>query len=168
MTLFLHSLLYGLILSALLLGIIVSFALWQSAARTSAGVANAPAPAKPPAAGKQSERKLLALPVLLTIVGTLTAAVWAMPAAGLTPGFGTVFAVGFLVAFVFNVFDLLVIDWLLVVAWHPRWFVQPGTEGDAANRDYAFHFKGFLKGIGFSLVAGLITATVNGLLTGRW
>ena len=168
MPLLLHSLLYGLILSALITGVFVTFALWQSAARASAGPADAPAPVATPAAGRRSERKFLALPILLAIVGTLSAAVWAMPAAGLTPGFGTVFAVGFLVAFVFNLVDLLVIDWLLVVAWHPRWFAPPGAEGDGANRDYLFHFKGFLKGLGFCLVAGLATAALNGLITGRW
>ena len=164
MALLLHSLLYGLILSALLIGVLIAFALLQNAARATTALA----PGAPPAAAPRSERKLLLLPVLLAFVGTLTAAVWAMPSAGLTPTFATVFAVGFLVAFVFNLVDLLVIDWLLVVAWHPRWFVPPGTQGDAANRDYRFHFKGFLKGLGFCLVAGLLTAAINSLITGRW
>jgi hypothetical protein len=121
-----------------------------------------------PVTDPKRQRKQLALPVLLVMVGTLTAAVWTLPAAGITPGFGTVFACAFLVAFVFNLFDLLVIDWLLVVAWHPSWFIPPGTEGDAANRSYLFHFKGFLKGLGFCLAAGLIAAVLTGLITGRW
>jgi uncharacterized membrane protein AbrB (regulator of aidB expression) len=159
-----HSLLYGLILSVLLLAVIVASALLQRANRP----ATAPADGQAAASDPQLQRKALAVPVLLVMVGALAAAVWSLPSTGLTPTFGTVFICAFLVAFVFNVFDLLVIDWLLVVAWHPAWFIPPGTEGDAANRDIRFHFKGFLKGLGFSLAAGLMTAVINGLITGRW
>ena len=159
MALLLHSLFYGLVLSVLLFGVILAAALLQR---------EIPARAGTPEADSRRQRKRLAVPVLLAIVGTLTVAVWTLPSAGLTPGFGTVFALGFLVAFVFNLFDLLVIDWLLIVAWHPTWFVPPGTDGDAANRTYRFHFMGFLKGLGFCVIAGLVTAGVNGLMTGRW
>ena len=168
MALLLHSLYYGLILSALLLGVIMAAALLQRAVPASVASPDVAAPANSPEVEARRQRKRLALPVLLAIVGTLTAAVWTLPAAGITPGFATVFACGFLVAFVFNLFDLLVIDWLLIVAWHPSWFVPPGTVGDAANRTYRFHFMGFLKGLGFCLIAGLVTAGLNGLLTGRW
>jgi hypothetical protein len=168
MALLQHSLIYGLILSALLLGVILAAALFKPAVAAGVGVPDVSAPVVPAGADMRRQRKRLAVPVFLAIIGTLTAAVWTLPAAGVTPGFGTVFAIGFLVAFVFNLFDLLVIDWLLIVAWHPRWFVPPGTAGDAANRSYGFHFKGFLKGLGFCVVAGLITAVLNGLITGRW
>jgi hypothetical protein len=168
MALLQHSLIYGLILSALLLSVILAGVLLKPAVPASASPSGVPALGRTPEADTRRERKRLAVPVLLAVLGTLTAAVWTLPAAGLTPGFGTVFALGFLVAFVFNLFDLLVIDWLLIVAWHPRWFVPPGTEGGAANRIYRFHFIGFLKGLGFCVVAGLITAGLNGLITGRW
>jgi hypothetical protein len=168
MALLQHSLIYGLILSALLMGVILAAALLKPAVPARVALADVPAGAGPSKADMRRERKRLAVPVLLAVVATLTAAVWTLPMAGIGPGFGTVFALGFLVAFVFNLFDLLVIDWLLIVAWHPRWFVPPGTEGDAANRTYRFHFKGFLKGLGFCVVAGLITAGLNGLITGRW
>jgi hypothetical protein len=48
---------------------------------------------------------------------------------------------------VFNVFDLLVLDWLLFCTIQPRRMVLPGTEGMAGYRDYRFHFIGFLKGL---------------------
>jgi hypothetical protein len=163
-----HSVHYGLILSALLLGVMFASLLWKPAIRATVYPTDVPANAGSPDPGRQRQRKRLIVPFLLAIVGTLTAAVRALPAAGLTPTFGTVFACGFLVAFVFNLVDLLIIDWLLVVAWHPRWFVPPGTEGAAANRDYRFHFIGFLKGLGFCLLAGLVTAGLNSLITWRW
>jgi hypothetical protein len=61
---------------------------------------------------------------------------------------------------VFNVFDLLVLDWLLFCTIQPRRIVLPGTEGMAGYRDYRFHFIGFLKGLGFCSVGGLVVAGV--------
>jgi tetrahydromethanopterin S-methyltransferase subunit B len=37
--------------------------------------------------------------------------------------------------------------------------VIPGTEGMAAYKNYAMHFKGFLLGTGISVVLGLLLAT---------
>jgi hypothetical protein len=61
---------------------------------------------------------------------------------------------------VFNLFDLLILDWLFFCTIQPRSMVLPGTEGMAAYRDYRFHFIGFLKGLGFTAVGGLIIAVL--------
>lgn len=61
---------------------------------------------------------------------------------------------------VFNVYDLLILDWLFFCTIQPRAMVLPGTEGMAGYRDYRFHFIGFLKGLGFTLVGGLVVAIV--------
>jgi hypothetical protein len=74
--------------------------------------------------------------------------------------------IGFIPAFVFsatallvfNVFDLLVLDWLFFCTIQPRIMVLPGTEGMAGYRDYRFHFIGFLKGLGFCTIGGLLIA----------
>ncbi len=59
---------------------------------------------------------------------------------------------------VFNIFDLIVLDWLLFCTIQPRPMILPGTEGMAGYRDYRFHFVGFLKGLGFCTVGGLLIA----------
>jgi hypothetical protein len=61
---------------------------------------------------------------------------------------------------VFNLFDLLILDWLLFCTIRPRWLVLPGTEGMAGYRDYRFHLIGFIKGLGFCIVGGLIVSLV--------
>jgi hypothetical protein len=70
---------------------------------------------------------------------------------------------------VFNVFDLIVLDWLIFCTIQPRAIVLPGTEGMPGYRDYRFHFIGFLKGIGFCAVGALFIAVfwmvVQGLIT---
>jgi hypothetical protein len=59
---------------------------------------------------------------------------------------------------VFNLFDLIILDWLFFCTIQPRSMVLPGTEGMTAYRDYRFHFIGFLKGLGFTVVGSLIIA----------
>ena len=61
---------------------------------------------------------------------------------------------------VFNIFDLIILDWLFFCTIQPRSMVLPGTEGMAGYRDYRFHFIGFLKGLGFSAVGGLLIAVL--------
>jgi hypothetical protein len=61
-----------------------------------------------------------------------------------------------IVLLVFNTFDLIILDWLIFCTIRPRAMVLPGTEGLTGYRDYRFHFIGFLKGLGFSLVGSLL------------
>lgn len=64
------------------------------------------------------------------------------------------------VLLVFNLFDLLVLDWLLFCTIQPRQMVLPGTEGMPGYRDYRFHFNGFIKGLAFCTVGGLVIACI--------
>jgi hypothetical protein len=59
---------------------------------------------------------------------------------------------------VFNTFDLILLDWLLFCTVQPRLMVLPGTEGMPGYRNYRFHFVGFLKGLSFCVVGGLVIA----------
>jgi hypothetical protein len=70
------------------------------------------------------------------------------------------FAFGAAALLVFNIFDLLVLDWLFFCTIQPRVMVLPRTEGMAGYRDYRFHFIGFLKGLGFCVAVGLVVAVV--------
>lgn len=58
----------------------------------------------------------------------------------------------------FNLYDLIVLDWLFFCTIQPRAMVLPGTAGMAGYGDYRFHFTGFLKGLGFTLVGSLVIA----------
>jgi len=62
----------------------------------------------------------------------------------------------------FNLWDLVVLDWVGISLIDPQNPPIPGTVGAAGWRDYAFHFYGFLKGCVMGLVfaafeAGVIT-----------
>ena len=68
------------------------------------------------------------------------------------------------VAFIFNLVDLLLLDWLIFCFITPQFVVISGTEGMAGYKDYFFHFKGFIIGTGLSIVAGLVIAGIVLLL----
>ena len=68
------------------------------------------------------------------------------------------------VAFVFNVIDWLVLDWLMFCTITPQLVVIPGTEGAAGYKDYWFHFRGFLIGTVFSAVVGLVIGAIVSLV----
>jgi hypothetical protein len=66
----------------------------------------------------------------------------------------------FIVLMVFNLFDLLIVDWLIFVTIQPKTVILPGTEGMAGYKNYPFHFRGFLIGIGFSGGGALIFSVI--------
>ena len=68
------------------------------------------------------------------------------------------------VVFIFNLVDLLVLDWLLFCTITPGFMAIPGTEGDPAYKDYGFHFRAFLVGTLLSIVAGLVIGGIVMLL----
>jgi hypothetical protein len=59
---------------------------------------------------------------------------------------------------VFNLFDLLVIDFLVFNIITPKVIVLPGTEGMAGYHNYRFHWIGFWKGTVMLLVVSLVIA----------
>jgi hypothetical protein len=96
----------------------------------------------------------LGLPVLLS---------WDLKAAlGVNFSFLTVWLYTYALFIGFNLWDLVILDWIglsLVDPQHPPF---AGTEGATGWRNYAFHFHGFLKGCVMGIVfaaleAGLIT-----------
>jgi hypothetical protein len=58
----------------------------------------------------------------------------------------------YLMFFVFNLVDLLLIDWGVLVLLSPKWAYLPGTEGEPTHQTYGMHFRGFLIGLVVPLV----------------
>jgi hypothetical protein len=62
-----------------------------------------------------------------------------------------------------NLMDLLILDWFVLMTLRPSFMILPGTEGLAGYRDYRFHFQKFLKGIVSTLMlSGMVTAFAIG------
>jgi len=105
-------------------------------------------------------RPFIAIPFFLAILVIPVLALSSLASrVGYVP-FTPALASSFIVFLTFNLFDLLIADWLLFCTLRPSRIVLPGTEGLAGYRDYRFHFIGFLKGLGFCLAGGLVVAAV--------
>jgi hypothetical protein len=61
----------------------------------------------------------------------------------------------FIIVMMWNVIDLLIMDWLIVCTITPKWVVIKGTEGCRGYKDYLFHFKGFLIGCIYTTVSAI-------------
>ena len=73
--------------------------------------------------------------------------------------FGAAFCNAYAVFVFCNAFDLLVLDYLVLLGLKPAWAILPGTEDMAqAYVDYRFHFIGFLKGSVYGIVPSLVFA----------
>ena len=74
-------------------------------------------------------------------------------------GFLTLFAGAYTVWTLFNLFDWLVLDELLIGVWRPEWLILKGAEDVPLRFDRAEHFRSFLNGsIGGALVCAVIAS----------
>jgi hypothetical protein len=74
--------------------------------------------------------------------------------------FWDLFDYAFGVLFIFNLIDLLILDWLIVCWFKPRWVIFPGTEHIVIPNPYLHHFKEFLMGTAGLLIVGLAIAAL--------
>ena len=104
------------------------------------------------------EGQLVAIPVFIALGGILTYAILNLyQRAGGPPGFWAVFWTLFVAMEAFNLFDLLVLDWLIFATLKPRALMIPGTEEWEGWSDYGFYWRGFLKGsIGITIVSAAL------------
>jgi hypothetical protein len=70
------------------------------------------------------------------------------------------FVVTALIFQVWNLLDLRVLDWLILMTLRPSFMILPRTEGLAGYQDHRFHFQKFIKGIGLTLV---LSAVITGI-----
>lgn len=70
------------------------------------------------------------------------------------------FIVSIVIFQMWNLIDLVILDWFLLMTLKPRFMILPGTEGLAGYRDFVFHFKKFLRGIFFTLFLSVIVAAI--------
>lgn len=61
---------------------------------------------------------------------------------------------------IWNLLDLVLLDWFLLMILKPRFMILPGTEGMAGYSDYMFHFRKFLNGIVFTLILSLVVTVI--------
>jgi hypothetical protein len=105
-------------------------------------------------------RPFVATALFATVLGIPLLGLWVLRSQHGSIPFWAALAFSTACLLVFNLFDLIILDWLFFCTIQPRSMVLPGTEGMAGYRDYRFHFIGFLKGMIFTLAGGLLISAV--------
>jgi hypothetical protein len=114
----------------------------------------------------KKQRMLFAIPFILLLLGAIAVLIFRLDR--LSRGgleFGSLFLGIFVLLSVFNLVDLLILDWLIFVTLRPRFVILPGTEGMKGYGDYGFHFRGFLIGLALSLIGSSLVAGVIWLVS---
>lgn len=75
--------------------------------------------------------------------------------------FWSLFKYLWFICMTWNVVDLIVVDWLMICKLSVKLFVLPNTEKCNANKDYKFHFIGFLKGCVATTVIALFFSAIS-------
>jgi hypothetical protein len=112
----------------------------------------------PPKSNK--ERRMSVLLGLLIGVPFASALLWRTATLG-SRSYWELFAYAFGVLSIFNLVDLLILDWLIVCWLRPSWVILPGTEHIRIPKPYLHHFKGFLLGTVGLAIAGLAIAALS-------
>jgi hypothetical protein len=102
--------------------------------------------------------------LLLLVVIPFLSTLRLMRQSGGEATFVQLFLHAFGVVFIFNLVDLILLDWLVFCTITPRFVMIPGIEGSQAYKDYLFHFKASIAGAVLSIVAGLIIAGIVSLM----
>ncbi len=109
----------------------------------------------PPMTPQEKRRqRVMMIPILLLMIGLpLYSAHMLRMENGGTITFLSAYLNTFLVINIFNLFDAVVLDLLLLTFLMPHFAVIPGTEGmEYLNRNWGMHLKNYLKGMVFCTV----------------
>ena len=156
-----HSLLYGLLLSILSSAVLLISAYLNPESMVDGYPPDIQAKHGPMSETAQRHKKLVGLPFGLILIVLLIISIITLDEVT----FVTVFVNTAVILTMFNLVDLLLIDWLIFNTIQPRFIILPGTEGMVGYGAYGFHFRKFLKGTAGGLVASLIIAGLATLFT---
>lgn len=114
--------------------------------------------------GKQKPPLKLAIPVTLlilaVILGGMIAPAWYLAAVHKASFFQR-FLAAWVVMLIINIVDLVIIDWLIYIKIYPTWMRIDGVEKLEGMRSHIEgFFSGLLLGVGFAMVAAIITIPV--------
>jgi hypothetical protein len=114
---------------------------------------------------EKRERAFVALLFVAVIIGALIFSVAQLRAThGGSVPFVTAYLHIFGVLSIFNLFDAIVLDLILLTGFKPKFAVIPGAEGmEYLYHNWGMHLTNFLKGVIFCAVFSLPVALIAGL-----
>jgi hypothetical protein len=154
MTIISIILLYGLLASLILSAIIFAMSWVNPRLMLRSYPKDVQAAVPPQTAAEKRQTLFWGIPFWLGLLGFPMAAAFAAKAAH--SGLLEIFLSAAGVILLFNLFDWLIVDWLIVCTITPRFMVLPGTEGMAGYKNYGMHFRGFLIGAVLAALLGFL------------
>lgn len=115
-----------------------------------------------PTTEQKRARLISGIVFVIVLCASITSVVWAWGARHPEASYLELALMTFVLSVMFALFDLVIIDWLIIRTWRPRALLFPGTEDCAGWRDYVFHVKEQLQPkallvlVGASAVIGLL------------
>jgi hypothetical protein len=114
---------------------------------------------------ERRDRKIVAALFALALIGATAWSAWRLLARhGDEVPVGATFAHFFGVMFLFNLFDLIVIDWLMLLVVRPAFLARLAVAGlsyEETVGGYGYHFRAFLKGMGVVAVFSLLATAAT-------
>ena len=114
----------------------------------------------PMSAETRKQANLASLPLLVALIAVLVMAFVQLHRMSGELTLGSTFIVAATIFQTWNLVDLVVLDWFILMTLRPRFMILPGTEGMAGYRNYGFHFRKFLNGIIFTLILSVIVTAI--------
>jgi hypothetical protein len=113
----------------------------------------------PLTAQEKRQQRLLVVPFFLVMIGIPLGSTYLLRMeSGGSITFLTAYLHTFLVANFFNLFDAVVLDFLILALIQPKFAALPGTEDMGyLYRDWGMHVRNYLKGI---IVCGVLSAPI--------
>lgn len=118
----------------------------------------------PKTEAEKRQSLIVGAPFLLLLATVPFVSTLTLRQSGEAVSFLQLFLNAFGVLLVFNLVDLVLLDWLVFCAITPRFVVIPGTEGMAGYKDYVYHLRASLVGVVLCIVAGLVIAGITWFL----
>lgn len=113
---------------------------------------------------EKRQAKWMAIPIFVILIGGMLYSTYTFAIAS-GAGFGPLYLHALAIILMITIFDLVVIDWLVLNTITPRWAVYPGTEGFAGYKDYRFHARAHLKALPAQLIGAALAAGIVMLIT---
>lgn len=116
--------------------------------------------APPKTKEERKKFRLMAVPMsfflIIFLIGTVIEAYQAKAV-----GYFTLLLHYLIIFLVWNVFDMVIMDWVIFCTITPKFLVIPGTEGNPAYKNYKFHINGcFGKGLLIAIISSILAAGI--------
>lgn len=106
----------------------------------------------------RKKANIASMPLLILLLWVIVTAISQVRQSNGELTFIDTFIVALLIFQIWNLLDLLVLDWLILMTFRPRFMILPGTEGLAGYQDYRFHLRKFINGIALTLLLSVVIA----------